>query len=257
MAAGPGVLRVSVVGGHDRVDLVVPAAVRVAELLPELPVPGAPGDPLAAPREVWLSVLGGARLDPAGRARRSGRRRRRRAHVTCAADHVGPGRSPTTSRSSWPRWSRPSRTRARPRWLGGPRGLDRAARTRGGGRDRPRARHWPPPPSAVISACSCHGPRPRWPAATAPLRCRPGAAWLAVGHAGAAGCGRWSHGVPELGWVVVGAVAALASRRQCGSALWAAPVAGVVLVAADLTARLTSASLPTRSRSPARWCSWS
>jgi len=52
------VLRVSVVEGHDRVDLVVPAAVDVAELLPEL-VRRLGGDQLA---DLRLSVLGGPRL---------------------------------------------------------------------------------------------------------------------------------------------------------------------------------------------------
>ena len=48
MAAGPDELRVSVVGGRERVDLVVPAAVRVAELLPELARRVGRGDPLSA-----------------------------------------------------------------------------------------------------------------------------------------------------------------------------------------------------------------
>ena len=90
MAADPGVLRVSVVGGHDRVDLVVPAAVRVAELLPELARRVRRGDPLAASTEVWLSVLGGARLDGGSGLAAQGVADGDVLTVTSAADHVAP-----------------------------------------------------------------------------------------------------------------------------------------------------------------------
>lgn len=59
MAASPEVLRVSVVAGHDRVDLVVPAAVRVAELLPELAASVPTAD---RPCGLVLSVAGGGPL---------------------------------------------------------------------------------------------------------------------------------------------------------------------------------------------------
>jgi type VII secretion integral membrane protein EccD len=240
MAADPGVLRVSVVGGHDRVDLVVPAAVRVAELLPELSRRVRSDDPLAEPAEVWLSVLGGARLDSGSGLAAQGVADGDVLTVTWAADHVAPVDDDLAVVVAEVVETVPHPGPAPVRWAA----LAVSAVLLGLGAagavvvGTPQAAAAAAVTSLLLVAVLVLLARRD---GSAPVVAT--AAWLAVAHAGAAGL---AAGVVAAGaaWVVGGAVAALASRRQCGPQLWAAPVVGAALATADLTARLTSAPLP-------------
>jgi hypothetical protein len=86
--------------------------------------------------------------------------------------------------------------------------------------------------AVLLGAVVLAGRAPRSPA-------RAVAAWLAVGHAGAAGLVAGPVGAGAA-WVVAGGVAALASRRR-DSPVWAATIAGVVLVVAGGLATLLAA----------------
>lgn len=86
---GPDVLRVSVVGGHERVDLVVPAALAVAELLPDLARRLLPGDALA-PGALRLAPVGGTPLATSSGLAAQGVRDGELLTLTSEADHVPP-----------------------------------------------------------------------------------------------------------------------------------------------------------------------
>jgi type VII secretion integral membrane protein EccD len=236
---GPDTLRVSVVGGHDRVDLVVPAAVNVAELLPELLLRLRHGDP--DPAGARLAVVGGPPLD---------------AGAGLAAQGVPDGAVLTVVAAA-------DRDRVHPP------ADDLAAVVAEVVETVPR-----PVPAAVgrcalgvatallglgalgalvlatPAAAAVSGVLGVVLLATAALVARrrgsaelSGAAgWLAVAHAGAAGALGGAVGA-GVGWVVAGGAAAVVCGRR-RSPLWGAAVAGVVLVAAGSVAELAPAPLP-------------
>ena len=237
MGPGPGTLRVSVVGGHDRVDLVVPAAVSVAELLPDL-VRRLPGlDPLSG--EVRLSVLGGPPLETSAGLAAQGVADGALLTVTAAADDgaavaVEDDLACLVAETveSVPRPAAGAARRA---------GLAVAAVLLGLG--ALGALVLPDPVGAVLSgataavllgAAALAGRRAGSPVPAV-------AAWLAVTHATVAGLVAGPVGAGAAG-AAAGVAAALGVRR--GPALWAAPVAGAVLCVVGIVATAAQASLP-------------
>ena len=241
MGVGPDVLRVSVVGGHDRVDLVVPAAVRVAELLPELARRVGRRDPLADPDEVWLSVLGGPRLDGRSGLLAQGVPDGAVLTLTAAVDHVAPVADDLAGVVADVVGTVPRPAPGLARWAA----LVVAAGLLGLGALAAAVLGTPPAAAAAaVTSVVLLG--------TAALVARRDvaapvvvtAAWLAVVHAGAAGLAAGVVAAASA-WLGAGAVAALVTRARLGPQLWAGPVAGAVLVAAALVGATTPASLAT------------
>ena len=237
-------LRVSVVGGSRRVDLLVPAGVSVAELLPELVRRVGGHDPLAHD-EARLSVVGGPPLDAATGLADQGVADGALLTVTTVADHADPvdddlaavvaevvAQEPATG----PDVGRQAVLALAVALVGlGAVGVV-ALRT---------------PAAATASAlvvvallalaalvASRGGPAGVVTAST----------WLAVAHAGAAAVAALpGQALATVGvgaaWVVAGAVGATATRRGWGPE-WAAPAAGSVLVVGGLVAGLAAAPVP-------------
>ena len=240
MGAGPDELRVSVVGGHDRVDLVVPAAVRVAELLPELVGRVGRGDPLGDLDEVRLSVLGGARLDSGAGLADQGVPDGAVLTVTAPPRGVPPvdddlAAVVADAVETVPRPAGGLARRAALTVAVGLLGLAAGGVAASGS-----------VPAAVVAGLTSLGllgaalvvARVEGPAPVVAA-----AGWLAVLHAGAAGlaAGVVAAGVASL---VAGGAAALASRRSVGPQLWAAAAAGVAVAVAGLVADLAPAPVP-------------
>ncbi len=239
MAIGPDTLRVSVVGGHDRVDLVVPAAVSVAELLPELLLRLRDGDP--GPAEARLAVVGGPPLDAGAGLAVQGVPDGAVLTVVAAADHDR-ARPPVDDLTAVVA----EVVEAVPRPVAGAVrrcGLGVATALLGFGALGVLALATPAAAtvSGVVGAVLL--------ATTALVARRSGssafagaAGWLAVAHVGAAGILGGVVGA-GAGWVVAGSAAAATCRRR-RSPLWAAAVAGLVLVAAGSVAELAPVPLP-------------
>lgn len=240
MDAGPDELRVSVVRGRDRIDLVVPAAVRVAELLPELARRVGGSDPLSDLDDVCLSVVGGDPLDGDAGLVDQGVPDGAVLTVTVRAGDVTPVGDDlaTVVAQAVETVPRPDVRLARWSGVGGAVALLGLAAglvaTSGNG------------PVAVVGAVTSLG---LLGAAVVvarvggPIPVVAAAGWLAVAHAGAAGLASGVVGA-GIAWLVAGSAAALLSRRTVGPQLWAAPVAGTVLLAAGLVADLAPAPVP-------------
>ena len=240
MGAGPDELRVSVVGGRDRVDLVVPAAVRVAELLPELARRVGRGDPLSDRDGVCLSVLGGKPLDDESGLVDQGVPDGAVLTVTVPNHDVAPADDdlPTVVADAVEIVPRPDARLLRCAVLVvavAVLGLAAAGVAASG--SAPAALVGAVTSLGLLGAC-CAVARGR-----GPVPVTAAAGWLAVAHAGAAGL---AVGVVAAGaaWVVVGSAAAVASRRTVGPQLWAATAAGLALVGAGLAAGLAPAPVP-------------
>ncbi|WP_432476224.1 EsaB/YukD family protein [Nocardioides sp. GXQ0305] len=241
MTGGPDTLRVSVVGGHDRVDLVVPAAVTVAELLPELLLRLGDGDLLPGPADARLAVLGGPPLEAGDALAAQGVGDGAVLTVTAAVDHVEPPAGvdddlTTVVADTVATVPRPDDAVAR--WSAS------AVATALLGLGAAGVAVLATPAAAAVSGVVCvvllltvlaAGRPPESPVVATT------AGWLAVAHAGAAGLTLGCVGAGSA-WVVAGSAAALAGGRR-GRPLWAAALAGAVLAAAGAAAALTTVPL--------------
>jgi len=237
-------LRVSVVGGSRRVDLVVPAAVTVADLLPELTRRVGGHDPLAH-GEVRLAVVGGPPLDAATGLAAQGVADGALLTVTAVADHPDPVDDDLASVVAEVVAQAPSPGPALARRAA----LALAVALLGLGAVGVVGLRTPAAAtvSAVVVATLL--------AMAALVAVRDGppgvvtaATWLAVTHAGAAAVATFPD--PALmtagvgaAWIVTGGVGVAVTRRGW-SPLWAAPAAGSVLAVSGLVAGVSPAPVP-------------
>ncbi len=233
MVAAPDVLRVSVVAGRRRVDLVVPAAVRVAELLPELATYVRDG---GASRALRLSVAGGAPLSPGAGLVEQGVADGSVLTLTLADDHVAP---PAVEDDLTLLVAECAEGMPRPPvggawsagWLavGGPLLLGAAGVVLDGGWVAASVSATVAVVLLLSAALEVRGAA-RPPA----LVCT---TWVAVVHAGAAGLAAGALGAGAA-WIVVGAIATALARGRAGP-LTGVPLAGAVLVVAGTVTAFT------------------
>lgn len=242
---GADQLRVSVVGGSRRVDLLLPAALSVADLLPELTRRLGGHDPLASDR-VRLCVVGGPPLDPATGLGDQGVLDGDLLTVTAMADHTYPVDDDLATVVAEMAARQPAP---------GPGLLQQAALAFAvallglGAVGVVALRTSAVTFVSVLVVALLLAIAARVAIRDGPSGVVTASIWLAVCHAGAAAVAAFSGAVPvTLGvgaaWVVTGVVGATAIRRCGCNPVWAVPAAGSVLVVSALLAGLTRAPVP-------------
>lgn len=239
MGVRPDVLRVSVVGERTRVDLVVPSAVTVADLLPDLVRRVGGGDPPESP--VRLALLGGPPLEGGSGLADQGVEDGALLTLLPPVAHAPPVHDDLAHLVAEVVEAVPRPGADVARWTAlGLGGLLTVLGAGGAVLLGAPAGAWAAAATGVVLLTAAHLP----PARRSAGRGSPVAAaatWLAVLQAGVAGLAVGLVGVGAA-WLVVGAVAAT-SRGRAGPVL-AVPVAGAVLLASGLVDRLTSLPEP-------------